>query len=85
MDGTYTKYFYKMIEIGISGKGMKVQTTIGVLLTRFLFLPIIGFGLVNSVDSLKLIPNDPLFQFVLLLQFCMPTAINVGKLPIEFK
>ncbi|KAG0584887.1 hypothetical protein KC19_3G242800 [Ceratodon purpureus] len=65
---------------GISGKGMKVQTTIGVLLTRFLFLPIIGFGLVNSVDSLKLIPNDPLFQFVLLLQFCMPTAINVGTI-----
>jgi len=58
---------------------MKFQTMIGILLTRFLFLPTIGYGLISSVSNLKLIPNDLLFRFVLLLQFCIPTAINVGK------
>lgn len=77
-DKYISKFF--IIEIGINGSRMKFQTTIGILLTRFLFLPIVGCGLVNSVISLRLVPDNPLFQFVLLLQFCMPTAINVGKL-----
>ena len=34
----------------------------------------------HTVRLMNLVPSDPLFHFVLLLQFCMPTAINVGEL-----
>ncbi|XP_024380043.1 protein PIN-LIKES 3 isoform X2 [Physcomitrium patens] len=65
---------------GIHGSGLQPKTTIGILCTRFFILPLIGCGLVFIVINLKLIPDDPLFHFVLLLQFCMPTAINIGTI-----
>eukprot|EP00850_Spirogloea_muscicola_P009157 SM000051S17517 [mRNA] locus=s51:29294:31706:+ [translate_table: standard] len=55
------------------------RTVVGITITRLVLLPIVGIGIIFLVDRLGLLPlNDPLFRFVLLLQFAMPTAINVG-------
>eukprot|EP00850_Spirogloea_muscicola_P014408 SM000103S09500 [mRNA] locus=s103:354447:357734:- [translate_table: standard] len=59
------------------------RTVVGITITRLVVLPIVGIGIVFLVDRLGMLPlNDPLFHFVLLLQFAMPTAINVGTVTV---
>lgn len=53
---------------------------VGIGCVRLVFLPLLGIAVVKCADLLALLPPaDPLFRFVLLLQFAMPTAINLGK------
>lgn len=58
---------------------------LGIGCVRLVFLPLLGIAVVKCADLFALLPPaDPLFRFVLLLQFAMPTAINLGKLPGGF-
>lgn len=55
------------------------RTTIGIIVARLLILPLIGIGVVCLADKLQfLIPGDPMFRFVLLLQYATPSAILLG-------
>lgn len=55
------------------------QTVVAVAVTRLVVLPCVGIAVVLGADRAGMLPaDDPLFRFVLLLQFAMPTAINVG-------
>ncbi|CAM6100881.1 unnamed protein product [Calypogeia fissa] len=57
------------------------RTTIGICLTRLFVLPVIGFGVVEMADLLGFLPQgDPMYRFVLFLQYCMPTAILCGAM-----
>jgi predicted permease len=59
---------------------MKLPTMLGIGCVRLVILPILGIAVMKGADLLSILPpNDPLFRFVLLLQFAMPTAINLGK------
>ena len=62
-----------------------LATLVGITLTRLLFLPLLGLGWVRVVDWLGFLPPaDPMFRFVLLLQFATPTAINLGTACLPF-
>mmetsp|Transcript_1900 Transcript_1900/g.4275 ORF Transcript_1900/g.4275 Transcript_1900/m.4275 type:complete len:458 (+) Transcript_1900:53-1426(+) len=50
---------------------------IAVLLIRLLLLPVVGVLLVRAATVLELIPSDPLVAFIILLQFSVPTAMNL--------
>ena len=65
---------------GINDCGLTTKAIGGIILTRLVILPCLGCFIVHTVRLMNLVPPDPLFHFVLLLQFCMPTAINVGQL-----
>ncbi|KAL8472675.1 hypothetical protein ACS0TY_029119 [Phlomoides rotata] len=55
------------------------RTTIGIIVARLLILPLIGIGVIYMADKLQfLIPGDPMFRFVLLLQYATPSAILLG-------
>lgn len=55
------------------------RTTIGIIVARLLILPLIGMGVIYLADKLQfLIPGDPMFRFVLLLQYATPSAILLG-------
>ncbi|GAQ87815.1 putative auxin efflux carrier family protein [Klebsormidium nitens] len=65
---------------GPTASEMQVPTMVGIGCVRLVFLPLLGIAVVKCADLLALLPPaDPLFRFVLLLQFAMPTAINLGK------
>jgi len=51
---------------------------------RFIVLPAIGIGIVKGAIHFGLIHPDPLYQFLLLLQFALPPAIALSKLFIFF-
>ncbi|KAL2644031.1 hypothetical protein R1flu_011618 [Riccia fluitans] len=57
---------------------MPLTTIIGIILVRFLALPVLGMMTIKIAHDFGFLPEDPLFRFVLMLQFTMPTAINVG-------
>ena len=46
---------------------------------RYLFLPLLGIIIVKGAIHLGLVHSNPPYQFVLLLQFALPLAMNIGK------
>ncbi|CAA6661612.1 unnamed protein product [Spirodela intermedia] len=49
-----------------------------VIFVRYIALPIIGIGVVQGAVHLGLVQLDPLYRFVLLVQFALPPALNIG-------
>ena len=47
-----------------------------VALARFVLVPLGSFGLLQAALRLRLLPVDPLRDFMILLQTCMPPAQN---------
>jgi hypothetical protein len=72
----------EVIENMFAGAGdsdMEMLTIVGIVMTRFVALPIVGIVIINIIQNMGVLPIDPLFKLVLILQFCMPTAISLGK------
>ena len=65
---------------GMRSSGMKKSTIIGVLVARYILLPISGVLIVRGAYKLDLITSEPLYQFVLLIQYAVPPAMNLGSL-----
>ncbi|KAM0825628.1 hypothetical protein ACQ4PT_069431 [Festuca glaucescens] len=52
----------------------------GVVAVRFVLLPLMGTVLVKVAIRLGVIQPDPLYQFILLLQYAVPPAMNIGTI-----
>ncbi|KAM3276243.1 hypothetical protein ACQJBY_044555 [Aegilops geniculata] len=52
----------------------------GVVVVRFVLLPLVGTALVKAAVRYGVIRPDPLYQFVLLLQYAVPPAMNIGTI-----
>lgn len=58
-----------------------LRTTIGISIARLLVLPVLGIGIIVAADKLNfLVHGDPMYKFVVLLQYTTPTAILVGAI-----
>ncbi|KAL8149991.1 hypothetical protein AgCh_006849 [Apium graveolens] len=64
---------------GLRASGVQKSMVIGVIVARYIALPLIGTLVVKTAVRLNLVHADPLYQFVLLLQFAVPPAMNMGK------
>lgn len=69
-----------MLSEGPRESTLGLRTTIGITVARLLVLPLVGIGIVMSADKLGLISQDPMFKFVLLLQYSTPSAILLGAI-----
>ncbi|CAH8294799.1 unnamed protein product [Eruca vesicaria subsp. sativa] len=65
---------------GMRSSGMKKSSIIGVLVARYIFLPISGVLIVRGAHKFDLITSEPLYQFVLLLQYAVPPAMNISTI-----
>lgn len=63
---------------GLRGSGIQPSLVLGVIVVRFLLLPIIGIVIVKGAIKLGLVHADPLYQFVLLVQYSVPPAMNIS-------
>ncbi|KAH1086383.1 hypothetical protein GLYMA_07G113100v4 [Glycine max] len=70
---------------GLKGLGQQLPLIVGIIMVKFLALPAIGIGIVKGAAHFNLIHHDPLYQFVLLLQYALPPAIVVSKLFMMLK
>ncbi|KAL5990359.1 hypothetical protein ACLOJK_011259 [Asimina triloba] len=49
-------------------------------LFRYVILPIIGVGVVNTAGKMGFLSHGPLYQYVLLVQYTLPPAMNIGTM-----
>nr|XP_025619732.1 protein PIN-LIKES 4 isoform X2 [Arachis hypogaea] len=65
---------------GLKGSGMKVPLLLGILVVRYIALPMLGVCIVKGAIHFGLINHDPLYQFMLLLQYALPPAISISTI-----
>ncbi|KAG7968812.1 hypothetical protein I3843_07G001000 [Carya illinoinensis] len=65
---------------GLRSSKVKSSIITGVLFVRYVLLPVIGIGVVKASANLGFLPSDPLYHFVLLVQFTLPPAMNIGTM-----
>ena len=58
---------------------MQLPVIVGIVMVRYIALPVLGIAIVKGAAHFGLVQSDPLYQFVLLLQFALPPAMNIGK------
>ncbi|XP_021815553.1 protein PIN-LIKES 3-like [Prunus avium] len=65
---------------GLRGPGMQKSLVVGIIIVRFVALPLIGILVIKGALKFGLVHSDPLYLFVLLLQFSLPPAMNIGTM-----
>ncbi|KAG6400170.1 hypothetical protein SASPL_136995 [Salvia splendens] len=65
---------------GLRGSGIEKSVIFGVVGVRYLALPLLGIAVVKGAIRLGLVHDNPLYEFVLLLQFAIPPAMNIGTI-----
>lgn len=63
---------------GIKQSAVKNSVILAIVLVRYVALPVTGIAVVKGAGALGFLPQDPLFRFVLLTQFCLPSAVSIG-------
>uniref|UniRef100_A0ACD5YDK7 Uncharacterized protein n=1 Tax=Avena sativa TaxID=4498 RepID=A0ACD5YDK7_AVESA len=51
-----------------------------IICVRYVILPVVGVVVVKSARELGFLPPDPLYQYVLMLQFALPPAMSIGTM-----
>ncbi|CAJ1948099.1 unnamed protein product [Sphenostylis stenocarpa] len=64
----------------LSGLGKQLPLIVGIAVVRCIVLPAIGVGIVKGAVHLGLIHPDPLYEFLLLLQFAVPPAVSLSTI-----
>ncbi|KAJ4840997.1 hypothetical protein Tsubulata_042853 [Turnera subulata] len=65
---------------GLKKSAVQHTVVIGIVIVRYLVLPILGVFIVKIAVRLGLVHSDPLYQFVLLLQYSLPPAMNIATM-----
>ncbi|XP_058073369.1 protein PIN-LIKES 1-like isoform X4 [Magnolia sinica] len=65
---------------GIHGSEIQVSLIAGIIVVRYIVLPLSGIVIVKGAVHFGLVHSDPLYQFILLLQFAVPPALNIGTI-----
>uniref|UniRef100_A0A7C9ECW8 Auxin efflux carrier family protein n=2 Tax=Opuntia streptacantha TaxID=393608 RepID=A0A7C9ECW8_OPUST len=65
---------------GLKGSSMQLRIVMGIMAVRYIILPLLGIAIVKGAIHFGLVPVDPLFLFVLLLQYALPPAMNIGTM-----
>ncbi|TKY70218.1 auxin efflux carrier family protein [Spatholobus suberectus] len=65
---------------GLKGARTSFWTIIGIIAVRYIFLPILGILVIKGATHLGLVQPDPLYQFMLLLQYALPPAMAIGTI-----
>lgn len=65
---------------GLRKSGLKRAVIVAVLCVRFVLLPLIGIAVVRAAYGLGFLSRDPLYRYVLMVQFAVPPAMNIGTM-----
>lgn len=65
---------------GLRSSTLKPLIIIAVVCVRYVALPFIGIWVVKAAAALGFLPSDPLYHYVLMVQFTLPPAMNIGTM-----
>lgn len=64
---------------GLKTTGVGKWLVFGVVVVRFVALPLLGILIVKGAHHFGMVGSDSLYQFVLLLQYALPSAMTMGN------
>ncbi|KAK8607375.1 hypothetical protein V6N13_053115 [Hibiscus sabdariffa] len=71
---------------GLKGQaGICKSLVIGVIVVRYVILPFFGIAIVKTAIRFGVVHSDPLYQFILLLHYALPPAMNIGTITQMFR
>ncbi|KAL2333936.1 hypothetical protein Fmac_015149 [Flemingia macrophylla] len=65
---------------GLRGTSTPLWTIVGIVVVRYILLPVMGVAVVKGAVHFNLVHSDALYQFVLLLQYALPPAMNIATI-----
>ncbi|XP_014513069.1 protein PIN-LIKES 3 [Vigna radiata var. radiata] len=65
---------------GLKRSGLKPSVLVGIIVVRYIALPIFGVLIVKGAIRYGIIHQDPLYHFILLLQYALPPAISISTI-----
>ncbi|KAG7015860.1 Protein PIN-LIKES 5 [Cucurbita argyrosperma subsp. argyrosperma] len=65
---------------GLRSSKVKATTILGVIAVRYFALPAIGVLVVKAADKLGFLAADPLYQFLLMIQYATPPAMSISTM-----
>ncbi|KAL5994338.1 hypothetical protein ACLOJK_024387 [Asimina triloba] len=65
---------------GIRSAKLRPLIIICVIIIHYVILPIIGVGVVSTAGKMGFLSHGPLYQYVLLVQYTLPPAMNIGTM-----
>ncbi|KAK8460320.1 hypothetical protein SEVIR_2G313400v4 [Setaria viridis] len=65
---------------GLRKSGLKRTVIITIVCIRFVILPLIGIAVVHAAYGVGFLSHDPLYRYVLMVQFALPPAMNIGTM-----
>lgn len=65
---------------GLKSSRIKPWIIVAVIFVRYGILPAIGLWVVKAAGSLGFLPPDPLYHYVLMIQYTLPPAMNIGTM-----
>lgn len=65
---------------GLRSSKLRPWVIVLVVFVKFMLLPLIGIFVVKGASNLGLLPEDPLYHFVLMVQYTVPPAMNIGTM-----
>ncbi|KQK02170.1 protein PIN-LIKES 7 [Brachypodium distachyon] len=65
---------------GVRKTAVSRWVIVAIIGIRYVALPLIGMAVVKSARELGFLPADPLYQYVLMLQFALPPAMSIGTM-----
>lgn len=70
---------------GLKRSEVGVWLIVGILVVRYVALPLVGVGIVKAAQYFGLVGSDSLYQFVLMLQYALPPAMGIGTITQLFE
>ncbi|KAL6844935.1 hypothetical protein ACP4OV_025594 [Aristida adscensionis] len=65
---------------GLKKSALKREVMVAVVCIRFVILPLIGIAVVHAAYGVGFLSRDPLYRYVLMVQFALPPAMNIGTM-----
>ncbi|XP_021727616.1 protein PIN-LIKES 3-like [Chenopodium quinoa] len=66
--------------LGLKGSIIQFRIVIGIVAIRYILLPLLGILIIRGAIRGGILKCDPLFQFILLLQYAVPPAMNISTM-----
>ncbi|XP_052166720.1 protein PIN-LIKES 7-like [Oryza glaberrima] len=65
---------------GLRKSVLKRTVIITIVCIRYVIQPLIGMAVVHAAYGVGFLPQDPLYRYVLMMQFALPPAMNIGTM-----
>nr|XP_043631764.1 protein PIN-LIKES 3-like [Erigeron canadensis] len=70
---------------GLKKSGVGLWLIIGILVVRYVALPLMGIAIVKAAHHVGFVGSDSLYQFVLMIQYSLPPAMAIGTITQLFE